>query len=161
MKKIEDFITGLLSDTGNAPDRLLQYLCAIQQSYSHLPEKAVELLANSLHIPAMQIFGVIDFYAFLHRQARGDFDILFSDSITDRMLGSLSLLDNLCKRLNIKPGQPSADGRVTVDVTSCTGICDQGPALLVNGMVISGLDEDRIEQIAELIESGTALADWP
>ena len=161
MKNIKNFITGLLSDAGSAPEGLLQYLCGIQQHYSYIPEEAVELLANSLHLPAMQIFGVVDFYAFLHREARGDFDIYFSDSITDHMLGSQTLLDSLCKKLDVKPGLPRSDGRVTVDVTSCTGICDQGPALLVNGLVVSSLDEERIKKIAQLIKTGTALSDWP
>jgi len=143
------------------PEHLLQHLCAIQQRYSYIPGNAVELLANSLNMPAVQIYGVIDFYTFLHREARGDFDILFSDSITDRMLGSQSLLDSLCKILGVEPGLPRADGRVTVDVTSCTGICDQGPAMLVNGMVVSALNEERITKIAELIETGTPLSDWP
>jgi [NiFe] hydrogenase diaphorase moiety large subunit len=161
MKNIESFISGLLLCTNSAADQLLQYLCTIQRHYSYIPEAAVEQLAVRLQIPASQIFGVIDFYAFLHRQARGDFDIYFSDSITDHMLGSLPLLDKLCKTLRIKPGVPRSDGRVTVDVTSCTGICDQGPALLINGMVISSLDEDRIDKIAELIETATDLSDWP
>ena len=161
MKNIKNFITGLLSDAHNAPQGLLQYLCCIQQHYSYIPEQAAELLADSLHIPAMQIFGVVDFYAFLHREARGDFDVYFSDSITDHMLGSRDLFDDLCDKLDIKPGLPRSDGRVTVDVTSCTGICDQGPALLVNGLVIPKLDVERIEKIAQLIETGTALTDWP
>ena len=161
MKNIENFITELLSDAGNIPDHLLQHLCAIQHRYSYIPELAVERLASNLHIPAVQIYGVIDFYTFLHRQARGDFDILFSDNITDRMLGSQLLLNSLCIKLDIKPGIPRTDGRVTVDVTSCTGICDQGPAVLVNSMVISRLNEERISKIAELINAGTPLSDWP
>ena len=161
MKNTESFITGLLSGTGDTPEHLLQHLCAIQQHYSYIPENTVELLSSKLHMPAVQIYGVVDFYTFLHREARGDFDILFSDSITDRMLGSQSLIDSLCKKLEIEPGTPRADGRVSVDVTSCTGICDQGPALLVNGIAVSGLDEDRISNIAELIEANTPLSDWP
>jgi [NiFe] hydrogenase diaphorase moiety large subunit len=165
MINIENFITGLLSDTGSAAGRLLQHLCTIQQQYSYIPEQAVELLAASLQIPATQIFSVVDFYSFLHREARGDFDIYFSDSITDHMLGSRALLDSLCHKLGqeleLQPGQPRADGRVTVDVTSCTGICDQGPALLINGLVISGLNEDRLGKITELIEANTPLSNWP
>ena len=73
MKNIENFITELLTDTGSTADRLLQHLCAIQLHYSYIPEKAVELLADCLHIPAAQILGVVDFYAFLHREVRGIF----------------------------------------------------------------------------------------
>jgi NADH:ubiquinone oxidoreductase subunit E len=58
MKDLESTITGLLSDSGNAPDRLLQYLCKIQQYYSHIPAAAAELLADKLGIPPVQIYGV-------------------------------------------------------------------------------------------------------
>lgn len=161
MKRIEDFITGLLADTDSSPEYLLQHLCAIQQRHSYIPEQAVELLADKLCMPAVQVYGVIDFYSFLHRTARGDFDILFSDSITDRMLGNQPLLDRLCAELDVVPGKPRADGRVSVDLTSCTGICDQGPALLVNGITVSALDEARIDEIAKLVETNTPLSDWP
>lgn len=158
---LENTITTLLSDSGHAPDRLLQYLCSIQQQYSHIPPAAVTFLAEQLQLTPAQINSVIDFYTFLHHQPRGDYDILFSDSITDRMLGNQPLIHDLCERLGVELAQPSTDGRVTIDVTSCTGICDQGPAMLINGQVISRLDEQRIARIAELVSNGTPLDDWP
>jgi [NiFe] hydrogenase diaphorase moiety large subunit len=33
--------------------------------------------------------------------------------------------------------------------------------MLVNGLVVSGLNEERIEKIAQLIEAGTPLPEWP
>ena len=161
MKNIEHFIGDLLEKTGDSPDQLLQHLCKIQSHYSHIPEEALQLLADRLHIPPVQIISVVYFYSFLHMKARGDYDIRFSDNITDRMLGNLPLLESLCKKLGVKPGVPRADGRVTVALTSCTGICDQGPALLVNGMVISRLNEERIHKIVGLIQAGIPITNWP
>ncbi len=160
-KNIERFIDELPGIANGEPGRLLQILNAIQNRYSYIPDVAVRFLAEHLHIPRVQILAVVDFYAFLHRTPRGDFDIRFSDNITDRMLGSVPLLKQLCKKLGIEPGQPRADGRVCVDLASCTGICDQGPALLINGRVVSRLDKNRIDKIAELIETGTPLGNWP
>ncbi len=151
---LNDSYSDLLSDSGDAPERLLQHLCSIQHHYSHIPEEAIQLLSERLHIPRVEIVSIVYFYAFLHTQPRGDFDIRFSDNITDRMLGNLPLLESLCKKLGVRPGEPRADGRVCVDLTSCTGLCDQGPALLVNGMAISRLDEDRIHKMVGLIEAG-------
>ena len=161
MKNIEHFTGDLLSKSGDSPDQLLQHLCKIQSHYSHIPEEALQLLADRLHIPPAQIISVIYFYSFLHMKARGDYDIRFSDNITDRMLGNLPLLESLCKKLGVKPGVPRADGRVTVALTSCTGICDQGPALLVNGMAISRLNEERIHKIVGLIQAGNPITNWP
>lgn len=159
-KDINGFISEL---TGNEPEisLLLQYLCAIQREYSYIPDNAIQSLETTLNIPAMQIRGIIDFYSFLHLVPQGEFDILFSDSITDHMLGSKDLLQQLCNELNTKVGEPRDDGRVTVNTTSCTGMCDQGPALLVNGMVVTNLDSERITKIAELVETNTVLEQWP
>jgi [NiFe] hydrogenase diaphorase moiety large subunit len=143
------------------PHRLLQYLCEIQRLHSHIPAPAIDELSESLDIPAAQIRGLVDFYSFLHLEPRGAFDIRLSDSITDRMLGNRGLFRRLCDRLGVKAGRPRPDGRVTVDLTSCTGLCDQGPALLVNGLAIPGLNADRIDTIAALIERGQTLCAWP
>ncbi|MGB9194692.1 MAG: NADH-ubiquinone oxidoreductase-F iron-sulfur binding region domain-containing protein, partial [Azonexus sp.] len=45
--------------------------------------------------------------------------------------------------------------------TSCTGMCDQGPALLVNNYAVAGLTATRIDEIAELIRSKVPLGEWP
>jgi len=161
MTDINRYVSGLLSSKDDAPDRLLQYLCSIQHQFSHIPEEAVQLLSERLKIPRVEIVSIVYFYSFLHMHHRGDFDILFSDNITDRMLGSLPLLNSMCKKLGVEIGKTRADGRVSIERTSCTGLCDQGPALLVNGLAVSRLDEDRIHKMVGLIEAGTPVVNWP
>jgi [NiFe] hydrogenase diaphorase moiety large subunit len=161
----DETITAIIASAGTAHEterqRLLQYLCQIQHRLSYIPGHAITQLATMLQLPESEIRGVIGFYSFLHEQARGDYDILLSDSITDQMQGSRILLQQLCNSLGVAPGVPRADGRVTVDTTSCTGICDQGPAMLVNGLVVSRLSDSRIEHICTLIEAGKGVSQWP
>ena len=161
MTDISRFVSGLLSNKDDAPDLLLQYLCKIQHTFSHIPAEAVQLLSERLKIPRVEIVSIVYFYSFLHMHDHGDFDILFSDNITDRMLGNLPLLDSMCKKLGVEIGKTRADGRLRVDLTSCTGLCDQGPALLVNGLAVSRLDEDRIHKMVGLIEAGIPVSNWP
>ena len=161
MTKLIDFLDKLTSKIGNAPDILLQYLHALQEHYSYVPEDAIQLLSERLETPPVQIHAVIDFYSFLHKRARGEYDVRFSDNITDRMLGNQVLFKSLCRKLGVLPGVPRADGKVTVSLTSCTGICDQGPAALVNGIVISNLTEKRIHKMVGRIEAGIPLSNWP
>lgn len=161
VENVNDFITELTTVVGDRPEQLLQYLYRIQYQYSCISPHAVQLLASRLGLREREIQGVIEFYSFLHDTARGDFDILFSDSITDHMLGSRTLASDLCERLGIRFGEPRADGRVSVDLTSCTGMCDQGPAMLVNGWTVTRVDEARIEAIAGLIETAVPVEEWP
>lgn len=146
---------------GKGAEQLLQHLIAVQHSLTYVPEAAVESLAGAFGVTRTRISAAVEFYAFLHDRPRGTFDILFSDNITDQMLGNRRLMRILCERLGVEPGVTRADGRVTVGLTSCTGMCDQGPAILVNGLAITRVDAQRVDRIGDLVESETELGRWP
>ena len=77
------------------------------------------------------------------------------------MAGSRGLYQDLARRLGLAPGTTRPDGRVSLGLASCTGMCDQGPALLVNGLALTRLDATRCAAVAELVEAGTPVAEWP
>ncbi len=143
------------------PTCMVQMLREVQEALDWIPPEAIDRMQASLAVPRTKIEGVAGFYAFFYLQPRGRYRILFSDNITDRMLGSEALLQQLCSNLWIEPGKVSEDGLVSVDRTSCTGLCDQGPAMLVNNRAISRLTAARIDEIAELVRSKVPLAEWP
>ena len=140
---------------------LLQILIQAQQIEGWLPATTLTHIAAALGLPRARVEGVAGFYSFLNTQPVGRYRVLFSDNITDRMLGNAELLDALCRKLWIEPGHVSEDGLVSVTTTSCTGLCDQGPAMLVNGRAIGQLSHRRINEIAELIRQQRALDLWP
>ncbi|MGL1832748.1 NAD(P)H-dependent oxidoreductase subunit E [Rhodocyclaceae bacterium SMB388] len=146
---------------GNDATRLLQILVELQDRVGHLSAPCLTAVAAGLDIPRARVEGVAGFYSFLHVEPVGRYRILFSDNITDRMLGSPALMDALCRKLWVEAGKVSEDGLVSVDTTSCTGMCDQGPAMLVNGRTITRLDHQRINEIAELVRQSVPLDAWP
>jgi [NiFe] hydrogenase diaphorase moiety large subunit len=146
---------------GHEPTGLVQILREVQEEFGCLPQLAFRLIARYLRIPYSRVKGVASFYSFLTVEPAGLYRVLFADNVTDRMAGSERLMDAMCHRLWVEPGKVSEDGLVSVDRTSCTGMCDQGPALLVNGRAVPALDDARIGQMCELILARTPLADWP
>ena len=143
------------------PNYILQMLREIQEACDWISPEAIDGLQQALNLPRTKIEGVAGFYTFLYTQPRGRYRVLFSDNITDRMLGNMELLQRMCEQLWIERGKTSEDGLVSVDTTSCTGMCDQGPALLVNNYAVTHLDRKRVDEICELIRNKAALADWP
>lgn len=157
----EDTLQAILDRHPRRPESLLQVLRSLQEAFGHIPPGQDQMVAEALGVPLARVRGVAGFYSFLSLEPRGRYQVLFSDNITDRMLGSQDLLQALCGKLWLEPGKVSEDGLVSVGTTSCTGLCDQGPALLVNGRPITRMSHQRVTEIAELIRAGTALADWP
>jgi len=146
---------------GGEPTALLQVLREAQELEGWLPPVTLTRLAQLLNLPRARVEGVAGFYSFLHLERAGRYRALFSDNITDRMAGNIELLDRFCSTLWLERGKTSEDGLVLADTTSCTGLCDQGPAMLVNGWAIPRLTAERIDEVAELIRSRTPVEDWP
>ena len=143
------------------PHRLLQILIDVQADTGWLSPATLTAIAGALQIPRARVESTASFYSFLYLRPVGDYRVLFSDNITDRLLGSGALLRALCEQLWLEPGHLSEDGLVSVATTSCTGLCDQGPAALVNGHALTRLTPARIRDMAELIRTHVPLSQWP
>jgi len=136
------------------PLLLLQHLQAKQLENGHISNTDISLLADKLSLSATQIRGIISFYSFLHCNKNIKFNLLISDNITDRMQGNAAIFKTLENRL----GQ---DENVLLQMTSCIGMCDQGPAMLANGRTITCLDDARTSQVCELIRQQQPVEQWP
>ncbi len=146
---------------GGDATRLLQILRELQEERGWLPPPMITELARRLGLSRARVEGVAAFYSFLYLEPVGQYRVLFSDNITDRMQGSEQLLTYLAEKLWVEKGKLSEDGLLSIDTTSCIGLCDQGPSLLVNGWAIPRLDRERLDLIAELILAQQPVALWP
>lgn len=154
-------LTPILDRHGRDASRLLQMLREVQDACHYIPSEAIDRIAAHLGVPRVDVEGVAGFYSFLSTRPVGEYRILFSGNITDQMLGKDELMEYLCNKLWVEPGKVSEDGLVSVDSTSCTGLCDQGPAALVNGWPLTSLDRNRLDLIGELIRARKPVAEWP
>ena len=152
----------VLARWGHAPHALVQVLRETQALTHWLPHGLLAHIAQALGLTTAHVQGVASFYRFFYLQPVGATRVLFSDNITDRMLGSEALLDRLCQRLGVRVGQVDPLGRFSVDRCSCTGLCDQGPALLINHhQVVTRLDAARIDHLADLLLQQVPIEGWP
>jgi [NiFe] hydrogenase diaphorase moiety large subunit len=151
----------VLDAHGRDPGRLVQILREAQEIEGWIPAETVAAIARGLGLAIGEVESTLEFYSFFYRRPRGAYVVLFSDNITDRMLGSRAIFDHLARRFGVARGEVSADELVSLDTTSCTGLCDQGPAILVNGIAIPNMTLRRADQIHDLIRSRVPVAEWP
>ena len=141
--------------------RLFKFFATCKKVFGWIAPETAASIAAGLNIARPRVDSMVQFYSFLYDRPVGQYRILFSDNITDRMQGSIALRDHMLRRLHLNLGEVSADGLASVDMTSCTGMCDQGPALLLNNRPIARLTLRRIDEICELIRARVPLSEWP
>jgi NADH-quinone oxidoreductase subunit E len=74
------------------------------------------------------------FYGFFRDPDRpmGEKRVWVCRSISCMLRGGEELLAGLCRRLNVKAGETTPDGGVTLEFAECLGACDGAPCMLVN-----------------------------
>ncbi len=154
-------LTALVSRHHHDPSRLMQILREIMHEEGCIAPGAITTLATLLGVPRGQVEGVVGFYSFFGSEPRGRYRVLFSDNITDEMAGSRALRERMLASFKLEAGEVSRDGLVSIGTTSCTGLCDQGPAMIVNDRAIGRLTPARIGAISSLIRGNVPLDHWP
>ncbi len=147
---------------GARRDALVQILREVQAETGWLSRDSIARIAAGVGLTPAIVEGVASFYRFFHLRPVGQYHFLWSDNVTDRMLGSRMLARELCRLLGVELGASRAGALASVDLTSCIGLGDQGPALLVNQhQVLTRMDDQRVVELADLVRARVPVADWP
>ena len=155
-------VADVLRRHGARSEALVQILRGVQESVGWLPRSARVQVADGVGLTPAIVEGVASFYRFFHLRPVGRYHVLWSDNITDRMLGSHALAQDLRRLLQVPPRGTSADGLASMGFASCTGLGDQGPALLINQKhVITRMDSPRVRELADLVHNQVPPDDWP
>ena len=128
---------------------LLELLEEEQDMSGYLSSEFISQTAKSLGISVSEVYGVATFYSFLCTRPRGRNIIRLCKSLPCFLKNSNLVIDSISKELGIKPGETTADGRFSFELTNCIGACDKAPAIMVNHDVHGNLTPEKISQVLE------------
>jgi NADH-quinone oxidoreductase subunit E len=127
---------------------LLPALHVVNEGLGYVPLEAVVELAGMLQCAPAEVQDAISFYGFFKQDApQGRYRVWVCRSISCAACGGETLLEHLSARLGVKPGQTSADGRVSLEFTECLGGCDFAPAILVNDTLYKNMTAEKIDAL--------------
>jgi NADH-quinone oxidoreductase subunit E len=127
--------------------RLLVLLEAAQAESAHVSPETMTELAESLELSVGEVYGVASFYSFLSTRRKGRNIIRICKSLPCLLKNAQTIIESIRKELGIKPGETTADGRFSFELTNCIGACDQAPAMMVNSDVHGDLTPRKIAKI--------------
>ena len=148
-QKVQDEIRGLVERHGRTRAALMPILQDLQAGHASVSDFAMQVVADELGIHPAEVYGVVTFYAFLHHQPQGRFQIRLCQTVSCDMAGKARVARQLENELGVPFGGTTPDGRFSLEWASCLGMCDQGPALLVNERVCTRVTPDQVHEILE------------
>jgi len=118
---------------GTNRDSLIPILQEIQNEEGFISENSVVKVGEYLNIPASNIFGVATFYNQFRFRPLGKYHIQVCRGTACHVLGSKTVLEEIEKKLKIKSGQTTSDGKFSIEVVACIGACGLAPVISING----------------------------
>lgn len=126
---------------------LMPVLQHIQNKYRHVSPHAMQEVADVFGIHPVEVNGVVSFYSFLSTEKKGKFIIRLCQTISCDMADKAAVARQLENELGIKFGQTTKDGMFTLEYANCLGMCDQGPAMLVNTEVFTKVSPESVSEV--------------
>jgi formate dehydrogenase subunit gamma len=133
---------------GNRPDALLEILHDLQEDLGFIPEAALPALAKALNLSRAEVHGVVTFYHDFRREPAGRHTIKVCRAEACQSMGGNELVGMIERYLQVKMGQTTADGAMTVEAVYCLGNCALSPAVMVDGKLVGRVDPAKFEKIA-------------
>lgn len=119
----------------------------IQKHRGWVSDESVKDIASVLGISISEVDGVATFYSRIYRKPVGRNVILICDSVSCMIMGYESLYSYISKKLGIRFGGTTPDGRFTLLPNSCLGDCDNAPAMMINNDHFNRLTIEIVDEL--------------
>jgi NADH-quinone oxidoreductase subunit E len=119
-----------------------------------VPRQAIREIADLLDLSPAEVHDTMTFYQFFREEDAplGKTRLWVCRSLACQLRGADELLDRLCGKLGVQPGQTTPDGKVTLEFAECIGACEGAPCVLVNDEARMNIDADNVDVFLQGLE---------
>ena len=142
-------VNGTMRRYGYARNALIETLHTAQSSFGYLDEVAIRFVAKSLHVPLSQAYGVVTFYHHFSLKPAGKHTCTVCLGTACYIKGADKLLAEAQKHLQIKPGQTTADGNISLMTARCVGACGRAPVVLEDAELVGLMQPPQLVEKLE------------
>jgi len=154
-------VSVVFSETGRAeferlltryPDRkavILPALHLAQKEFGYVSDEAIAYIAGLVGTSSSEIEGVATFYTMYNRKPVGKYHVQICRNISCSLLGAEHLIEHVSKKLGVRPGETTPDGKFTLAKVECLGSCGTAPVMQVNDEYHENLTVESIDRILD------------
>ena len=145
--EIKEKLDEVLSHYTGKKEELIPILQETQEYFGYLSLEVMQKIARFLKIPDSAVFGVSTFYAQFKFSPTGRRKVKLCRGTACHVRGASRILDEVVKRLGIKPGETSDDMEYSLETIACFGSCALAPVMVVDSNVYGRMTPKKVSEI--------------
>jgi len=147
-EEIDHWLTKFPADRRRSA--VIAALHAVQHEQGYLTQAAMDEVAAYLELPPIQVYEVASFYSMFETSACGRHHISVCTNISCMLRGGEELLVHVERRLGVKVGESTPDGRFFLKrEEECLAACNGAPMMMVNHVYYENLTPETVDRILD------------
>lgn len=149
-KRFLEVINAYVGEAG----ALIPILQETQEIFGYLPKNLIGTIAEKMKIPVAEVYGVATFYSQFRFTPVGRNLIRVCMGTACHVRGGPKILKAIEQELQIRAGQTTGDGNISLETVACMGACGLAPVISINKQVYGNLTAEMIPGILEKYKPG-------
>lgn len=132
---------------------LIETLHTAQETFGYLENETLKFIAKRLKLPYSKVYGVATFYHFFRLKPKGKHTVVVCMGTACYIKDANKILQKLEEKFDIKAGETTKDGLLSLVSARCVGSCSLAPIAIYDNKAIGHLEiEQSVEEAQELIK---------
>ena len=148
-EKIKNTINGIRNQFPTEQALLLPLLHEIQNEQGWVSIDSMKAAGEFLNLPLSKVREVASFYTMYKLEPQGKVDVQICTNISCWLSGADKVLACAEKKLGIKAGHTTADGKFTLSQVECLAACGTAPAMMINEDYHENLTEESLTKLLD------------
>ncbi len=106
---------------------VMPLLFLAQREYGSLSPEVIGEVSDLLGLESTEVASLVGFYTLYHDREGGKYRIQVCTDLPCALRGAQAFADELCNKLDVRMGETTSDGQVTVEEVKCLAACDRAP----------------------------------
>jgi NADH-quinone oxidoreductase subunit E len=126
---------------------------AQEQNHGYLTTELMDAIAAYLSMPPIQVYEVASFYSMFEMHPCGRHHVSVCTNISCMLRGGEEMEGYVEKKLGIRTGQSTPDGRIFLKrEEECLAACTGAPMMMVDHIYHEHLTHEKIDQILDALK---------
>jgi NADH-quinone oxidoreductase subunit E len=126
---------------------------AQEQNHGYLTPELMNAVAAYLSLPAIQVYEVASFYSMFELHPCGRHHVSICTNISCMLRGAEDLLAHAERKLGIRVGESTADGRILLKrEEECLAACTGAPMMMVDHIFHEYLTPEKVDQVLDALK---------
>jgi len=147
-------IDALIARYPTRASALMPCIWTIQDELGHVPAGGIDFLVARLGMTPARVHEVLSFYTMFRTEPQAEYVLQVCHNISCHIMGARPLIAHLEKRLGIRLGEKTPDGRFALEGVECLGACGHGPCLQLGKQLYEHLTPEKVDALLESLRRG-------